>query len=85
MNIRPREKEYTAEYFVLGSVPASPKEEREVTDFITERAALKFTLTHPLYRREDITDMLIDIHRKHRNMALYRVKVSYWKKEAEQV
>ena len=85
MSIRPREKEYTAEYFILGFIPASPEEEREVADFIAERAALKFTLTHPLYRREDITDMLIDIRRKHRNMALYRVKVSYWRKEAEQV
>jgi len=84
MSVRPREEEYTAEYFIPGFIPTSSEEEREVADLITKRAALKFTLTHPLYRREDITDILIDVHRRRRNMAIYRVKVSYWKKEAEQ-
>lgn len=79
------EGEYTEEYMVLGFVPRTPKEEAEMEDLVTRRAALKFTATHPRYTRDDITDMVISISRKVGNLALYRVKVSYWKKEAEQI
>jgi len=79
------EGEYTEEYTVIGATPRTREEAIEIGKTVTERAALKFAILHPRYGRENITDMLISAVRKAGGLTVYKVKVSYWMKEAEQV
>jgi len=77
--------EYTEEYIIVSATPKTHKEAIEIGKTVTERAALKFVVSHPRYGRESITDMLISVVRRTKTLTVHKVKVSYWMKEAEQV
>lgn len=77
--------ENTVEYRIVSKAPKNIQEEIEFRRSALNRAAIKFKTTHPLYKIDDITDMVINEIRRFGNQAVYNILVSYWKKEADQV